>query len=328
MAIVLQSKPGLSSTTTLNIPAEWSATWFRNLINNQLKGADVRNAVGANGISVTGTIASPYATISIASSGPIVTSGPVTIGPPPAGSIALAVIGNGVQNAVGITGNGSISPLVLQGDNADGYGIIFQGGATGSIEYGGIGPGSRNVTGAPLASMCVWAFGGPVILGGFNGSYIALEVDGTGSQPAVTINSNNNSTGLVINGASGNYTTQVAAPGTTGQSNGLLVTAGTNTSDICAIFESAAGGQFGIIRGNGGWIIGSTGTNEGAGTLNVQNGYWSGYATYLMSSTAAWTNGAGTTSPTLGATGPAGATTPTKWIAVNDNGTVRHIPAW
>jgi hypothetical protein len=61
----LKSKPGLSGTTTLSIPKDWDATWFRWLIHNQLKGADVRNAVGVNGIIVSGNIASPYATIGL-----------------------------------------------------------------------------------------------------------------------------------------------------------------------------------------------------------------------------------------------------------------------
>src|SRR5271163_3020082 len=77
MAIALASKPGLSSTTTLNIPAAWDATWFRNLINNQLKGADVRNAVGSGGIVVSGNISSPYATIGFGA--PVTLPGPVTI---------------------------------------------------------------------------------------------------------------------------------------------------------------------------------------------------------------------------------------------------------
>jgi hypothetical protein len=77
MAIVLASKPGLSSTTTLHIPTTWDPTWFRNFISNQLKGADVRNAEGSGGIKVTGTLASPYATIGFGA--PVTLPGPVTI---------------------------------------------------------------------------------------------------------------------------------------------------------------------------------------------------------------------------------------------------------
>jgi len=115
---------------------------------------------------------------------------------PTTGVVSLAVIGNGVQNAIGITAGAALSPLVIDGTSSTGYAIIFQDGAT---EYGGLGPGSRNVTGAPLASMCLWAFNGPVILGGFNGSYIALQVDSTGSQAGVTITADA-ATALQVNG--------------------------------------------------------------------------------------------------------------------------------
>lgn len=100
MAIVLKSKPGLSSTTTLNIPTTWDATWFRNLISNQLKGADVRNADGANGISVTGTIASPYATITF---GP----GPIVLTTAP-GTVALTINGATGQDALDVEVAGTL----------------------------------------------------------------------------------------------------------------------------------------------------------------------------------------------------------------------------
>jgi hypothetical protein len=67
----LISKPGITSASTLSIPKDWDKTWFRNFIQNLLKGADVRNAIGVNGITISGNIASPYATIGI--------SGPATI---------------------------------------------------------------------------------------------------------------------------------------------------------------------------------------------------------------------------------------------------------
>lgn len=63
--IALVSKPGIDGSKILDIPKEWSARWFRDLINNLFKGADVRNAVGANGVVVSGNITSPFATISL-----------------------------------------------------------------------------------------------------------------------------------------------------------------------------------------------------------------------------------------------------------------------
>jgi hypothetical protein len=45
-----------------------------------------------------------------------------------------------------------------------------------------------------------------------------------------------------------------------------------------------------------------------------------------MQSTVTQANGAGAGAGTL--TNAPAAGNPTKWFAVNDNGTVRHIPAW
>lgn len=54
--------------------------------------------------------------------------------------------------------------------------------------------------------------------------------------------------------------------------------------------------------------------------------YVSNRANFLMRSTVAWTNGAGASLGTL--TNAPAAGDPTKWIAVDDNGTTRYIPAW
>jgi hypothetical protein len=71
MATALKTKPGINGANTLSIPTEWDATWFRKFIANSLKGADVRNAIAGTGISITGNISSPYATISATGAGGI-----------------------------------------------------------------------------------------------------------------------------------------------------------------------------------------------------------------------------------------------------------------
>ena len=67
MTTPLKSLPGLDGAKVLSIPGSWSITWFRDFINNILKGADVRNAISGPGITVSGNIASPFATISLKS---------------------------------------------------------------------------------------------------------------------------------------------------------------------------------------------------------------------------------------------------------------------
>jgi hypothetical protein len=61
------------------------------------------------------------------------------------------------------------------------------------------------------------------------------------------------------------------------------------------------------------------------GALGVRGLITTGSAT-LMASSVSLTNGAAGNAGTL-ANAPA-AGNPTKWIPINDNGTVRYIPAW
>lgn len=85
MAIQLKTKPGINGANVLAIPKDWDPVWFRHFVNNQLKGADVRNAVGAGGITISGNISSPYATIGFTGGGgvtQIIAGTNITISPP------------------------------------------------------------------------------------------------------------------------------------------------------------------------------------------------------------------------------------------------------
>lgn len=71
------------------------------------------------------------------------------------------------------------------------------------------------------------------------------------------------------------------------------------------------------------------GGDSGTGTLVAQinsNGLTQGVAAYLIQNLVTWTNHAAAAAGTLGNAPVAG--NPTKWIAINDNGTTRYIPAW
>jgi hypothetical protein len=109
---VIKSKPGLTSASNLAIPQDWDQRWFKNFISQQLQGADVRNAVGASGILVTGNITSPYATIGFGA--PVSLPGPVTIS---GGSPSLTVTGSTVLasttiSALTVTGATTLTPTV------------------------------------------------------------------------------------------------------------------------------------------------------------------------------------------------------------------------
>jgi hypothetical protein len=84
-------KPGLTSGAVKVVPDEWSSHWLRRFITNFLAGADVRNAIGANGVKITGNITTPYATISLTS--------PLTLNPATTTTTAPAAGGAGALPA-------------------------------------------------------------------------------------------------------------------------------------------------------------------------------------------------------------------------------------
>lgn len=128
----LISKPGITPAVAgLAVPTTWSASWFQSFITNYLKGADVRNAVGANGLVISGNLASPYATIGFAA--PVTLPSPVTINAPSSVStptLTINAIANGYgiqvnqgdtgsQNGTGIriSRNGSTNNVIAEGPN-------------------------------------------------------------------------------------------------------------------------------------------------------------------------------------------------------------------
>jgi hypothetical protein len=189
MAIVLASKPGLSSTTTLHIPKDWDPTWFRNFISNQLKGADVRNAIGLNGISITGNISSPYATISIGANGPVTIPNNVTIDGAGTASAALIINANSGQTALQANG-GPIYSAQLSGSsyllNASGtdFGSIFVDGTqTWALGYAATETGSPTpvLTWSTSGIVTFPAQGGSVQSGTFTGTLTGMTGTTTGT---------------------------------------------------------------------------------------------------------------------------------------------------
>jgi hypothetical protein len=110
----LLSKPGITNASFGNsVPSQWSQSWFQNLIKTGLQLADVRNAVGVNGIVVSGNI-SQYATISLGT--PIILPAPVP------GTYALQVNGADGYYTERITGSST---------SGQSYGLKIIAGTTG-----------------------------------------------------------------------------------------------------------------------------------------------------------------------------------------------------
>jgi hypothetical protein len=205
MVIALVSKPGLSSTTTLHIPKDWDATWFRNLISNQLKGADVRNAIGANGITVTGTIASPYATITL---GP----GPIVLNTA-TGTVTLTVNGAAGQYAEVVKGSStsgqSFGLEVIAGTTASDINSVFLN-AAGTVTLAEIFGDGHGVLGYNGTTNTIkFAASGAVTIGA------ASSVSGSDTLTVTGSNSANALT-LVSGLARGNSMFQINGAATTG----------------------------------------------------------------------------------------------------------------
>lgn len=76
-----------------------------------------------------------------------------------------------------------------------------------------------------------------------------------------------------------------------------------------------------------GLIVGDPdGGYQGVGTISLQKTIYTGDTTYLHRTSETMNNGAGASVGTLNNAPAAG--NPTKWIAIDDNGTTRYIPTW
>lgn len=148
----------------------------------------------------------------------------------------------------------------------------------------------------------------------------------------------------------------IGGSGTTGTQLTFKTTTGTGTSDAFAWTRGTNGGTLAMTLNEKGLHIGG-GVNSAAtpGDLTIGRGgtsaviyfgssggqyvYYDGSkynvvggaialanATYLMRNTVSWTNNSAAATGTLTNAPTAG--NPTKWIAIDDNGTTRYIPAW
>jgi hypothetical protein len=230
---VLISKPGLTSATTLAIPTNWSASWFRSLIASYLTGADVRNAVGSGGIVVSGNITSPYATIGFAP--PVSVPAPfyVTYND----STLFEVMQNGQAGFGGPASGYVVSPTYW-----------FQNAGTVNV-------GIRDTTDS--TEMLLYVYSGGAIIGSSSDSPLYIRTNNTNAivisaAGAVTIEAPSSGNPLTVNGLASAYTGVFNASTTTGASLGVAISAGTNSSDEALLVRNAAASSnYFVVRGDG-----------------------------------------------------------------------------
>jgi hypothetical protein len=362
MATLLISKPGLTSASALSIPQDWSMSWFRSFISNQLKGADVRNAVGSGGIVVSGTIASPYATIGFGA--PVTLPGPVTITAPASGN-SLTVYG--APNASVIT--------AISGNSATaGVSDINVERAGSTANAVGEGPSIQLYDTLNGTATILQNSGGQTELWQYN-SAVWHQVLKVSSARDITINTPASGTALTINGFSASATLTVASGSsptaavgdlTVTRSGSTINTVGAGpcialddiTNSTFTLLQNS-GGQTELWQYNGGWnqilravttrgvVINApasgsalsvfgvaaspplTVTPGGTGTTNaaiyVPNTGTGATPVLFVGSNYFST---GTATPTLSANKPGANSGVFGWLEVYLNGTVAYIPCW
>lgn len=327
MATPLKTKPGINGANVLSIPTEWDATWFRKFLNNSLKGADVRNAIGINGVTVTGNIASPYATISGGGS-PFVA--PIVINPT-TGQVSLTVNGAPGQNALVVNGPSALTAPVtiaattgqvsLTVNGASGQfsvtsnanaqsafvangGSFLQNSTTGAAAFvmNATGPNFGQIYSVGVTQQ--WALGaGPSNITA--GNKALTWTDGSGTLPCVQILGNGSGTTSVFSGPS---RALLQLDG----NNDSLIDFSHNGASQGYLFASAAAGTFDMNTPTGNTLRLQT-ANATALSINATGQI----ALPLVTVTS--------TSPVAGGAGALPAT-PAGYMAVTIAGVARRIP--
>lgn len=127
---------------------------------------------------------------------------------------------------------------------------------------------------------------------------------------------------ITANGPSGNHSMLINGNVTTGNSFGLLIKSGTNSSDAALEVDNAAGSQsYLTVFGDGGITVGSaTGGNKGLGTINAGDFFKNNSNVPAVNQSPTWT-GAHTFSPASGSAITANGVANSNTIAVSGSST-------
>ena len=162
------------------------------------------------------------------------------------------------------TGAHTFNSTVTIGGSGNDSGIIFTG-SSGYINASG----ATGLTIAATHAFTVSAANYTFEIGG--SSIWTMDASGGVTQQAAA-----GETSLVVYGAANYYVQQLVGSSTNNESFGLLLQAGTSSSDYNVRFESYAAGVLATLYGDGGLAVGAapTGASTGIGTINVAGGYY------------------------------------------------------
>lgn len=169
------------------------------------------------------------------------------------GKLVIGAPVSGVPVTVGANDNAT---AILVNDASSVNGVAALTIENSGVVRGQIGTGAAVQTGAALGDLCLVANTGTLRLG--NGSTIAVSLSNAGN---LSVNAPGSGTAVTATAVANQYAIKAVGSSTTGQSAGILVNAGTNSSDTAlAVQNQPASVTYFLVRGDG-VVQGNDGTN-------------------------------------------------------------------
>lgn len=172
-----------------------------------------------------------------------------------------------------LTANGPAQPILLENQSAGTGAFVFQqlGNSTHVVTWALTGTGyagSSLLSGGPTGEAEFFYSNPSIPLSFGTGGVERVRVGASGN---VTVDAPGAGTSLTVNGAGGANTVTFNGGATAGQSFGLGIVAGTNSSDYAErIFNASLTGTYWTVYGDGGIATGSA-ADPGPGIINAQS---------------------------------------------------------
>lgn len=251
--------------------------------------------VSGSPVTAAGTLAYAYATgqptHKVLGTGTTGTWGPLALAASDLpGSITSSTSGNAATaTALAATptqcAGGNFSTGIAASGNANCTALAYPVGANPSASLGltavnGTATTFMRSDGAPALSQSI----APT----WTGDHVFSPASGVG----LTVNAASAARGAVLNGAANQYTIDITASSTSGQSLGERISAGTGSGDTAWFVQNQAGTTtFAQMFGDGGLVLnGATGGDKGVGSLNMKSCFVNGVACSTSSSSGTVTS--------------------------------------
>jgi hypothetical protein len=196
-------------------------------------------------------------------------SGNVTIAAPSSG-IALQVGGVAGQTYLNLGSTADTTPLLgITGAAVSHEGIVLNANGVQAVEFAQNFSGSTDSFGMTTGSYGIYGFTGTGSLVFGTNSTLRMSINNSGAVTIASPGAGNQA--LTVTGIANQYTVAVQGSATASQSYGILIQAGTNSTDQpFAILNTSASTALFRIFGDGSVVVGNpTGGTQGLGTINA-----------------------------------------------------------